>query len=243
MIRHTRRRLRILNLGLLIPDLVSFHLTLCVAHGYHNTCERTNDEGERCLQHSKWSQLPSNRSKNVFMRRPWPSETKMGRRIESINPETQLSYDHWVLSDMCAPTHQQRSVHSTQGVLWVQPNILSCALSQNNCLLLPYRISNIQQLTRYPEIDHFIIKRASQGSNHSGRKVNRWENESFYGYKHILAAVTKNCCDFFFKVQMPRYFPAANVKPLSYCYNNRARHDTISWLFFCCYVVSITDSE
>lgn len=82
------------------------------------------------------------------------------------------------------------------------------------------------------------------GEQPSGKKVNRPENESSSGYKHIFAARPKNRCDFFFfKVQMPRYFIAQNVKPLSYCCNNWLGYDSISWLFFCCYVVSIIDTE
>ena len=64
---------------------------------------------------------------------------------------------------------------------------------------------------------------------------------------NVFAAMTKDCCDFFFffffLVQMPGYFTAENVKPLSYCDDNWPCHESISGLFFCCYAVSIIDSE
>lgn len=127
---------------------------------------------------------------------------------------------------MRVSTHQQRSAHSPQGIIWVQPNTLSCALSQNNCPFLHWRDSNTWWLAGCPEIDHFIIKWASQGSNCSGKKVNRRENESAsYCYKYVFTAMTKNGRDFF-KVQIPRYFTAENVKPLSCCYNNWPHYDT-----------------
>lgn len=42
---------------------------------------------------------------------------------------------------------------------------------------------------------------------------------------NVFDAMTKDCCDFFFfflrgVVQMPGYFTAENVKPLSYCDDN-----------------------
>lgn len=108
---------------------------------------------KRCLQHSIWSPLTVKRVwwSSEVQEEYGPLQPRQGGGRESIRPET-LSYKLIkilpLLSLICVFWHINKEGRIPHGkLLWVQPNILSCALSQNNCPLLLWRLAKTQWLT------------------------------------------------------------------------------------------------
>lgn len=153
-------RWRMWHLDLLIPELVSFHLTLGTLGITAHVREQVM-QVERSLQHSNC--FISEQNQEYLYEKTMALWNQDGKEEESSQSAqkycscklielSSLSSLWYVCSDTSAKQHS-----FPQRVFWVQPNIPSCALSQNNCPLWPWGVSNTQWLARCPEIDHFII--------------------------------------------------------------------------------------
>lgn len=138
---------------------------------------------------SLWTEL-SVLMKDWCPRKAQPSAAKTSRRRRRVHQSRSTALCKLIkllllLAWICVFWHEQRRADPPQGVLFSSAKHTKYVLSQNNCPLLPWRLSKTQWLARCPEIDHFIIKQASQGNKRFGRKANRQKKkkkESSYGY-------------------------------------------------------------
>lgn len=252
---------RIWNPGVLTPDLASFHLTLVATWGICSMWERSGDESEKMWTTQQL--VPSHCEQS------WVSwwRTDVPERHSPLQPRPvgeggevhqsrstalcKLIKLLLLLAWICVFWHEQRRGWSPTGSSFSSAKHTKYVLSQNNCPLLPWRLSKTQWLARCPEIDHFIIKQASQGNKCFGRKANRQKKKkkNHLMVTNVFAAMTKDCCDFFFFFSF-FFFLSSRCLDI-YCWKCQATellwwqscYESISGLFFCCYAVSIIDSE
>ena len=152
-----------------------------VTRGYHSMWERTDDESGKTWTTQQL--VPSHCEQSCVSWRTevaerQPSATKSSRRRRRVHQSRSTSPCKLIkLSwDTCVLTWAKKGSPPT-GSSFSSAKHTKYVLSQNNCPLLTWRVSKTQWLVRCPEIDHFIIKQASQGNKCFGRKANRQTNK------------------------------------------------------------------
>lgn len=120
---------------------------------------------------------------------------------------------------MCVPTHQ-RGTHSPRKVEFSQIGQveLEVKIIAHSCpgeFQIYSNLLGVQKLITSSSDDP-----ARGAIAPAGRLTGKKMNQRLMVTNMFLLLCRKIAGSFFFKVQMPRYFTAENVKPLSYCYNN-----------------------